>query len=92
MTVGHGAILHSCTVEDGCLIGMGSIILDRAVVGRNSLVGAGSVVVPGMQIPEGSLVMGSPARVKRALTKEEISRLGEGVEHYLRLSREYNSL
>lgn len=68
VTVGHRAILHSCTVEDDCLIGMGSIVMDGAVVGKGSIVGAGAVVTPRTQIPPGSLVLGSPAKVVRSTT------------------------
>ena len=63
-TIGHGAIIHACTVEDFCLIGMGAIVLDGARIGRGSLVGAGALVTPGTDIPPGSLVIGSPAKVK----------------------------
>lgn len=72
VTVGHGAILHSCAVGDNSLIGMGAIVLDGAVVGKNCLVAAGALVTGGTVIPDGSLVMGSPAKVKRPLTGEEI--------------------
>ena len=72
VTVGHRAILHACTVEDECLIGMGATILDGAVVGRGSIVGAHALVTKDMKIPPGSLVMGMPAKVVRPLTLEEI--------------------
>lgn len=71
VTVGHGAIIHGCTIEDGCLIGMGSTILDRARIGAGSLVGANALVTQGFTCPPGSLVIGSPAKVARALTEEE---------------------
>jgi carbonic anhydrase/acetyltransferase-like protein (isoleucine patch superfamily) len=70
-TIGHGAILHACTLEDGCLIGMGATILDRARIGSRSLVGANSLVTQGFTCPPGSLVLGSPAKVVRALSEEE---------------------
>jgi carbonic anhydrase/acetyltransferase-like protein (isoleucine patch superfamily) len=68
VTVGHGAILHSCRVEDGALIGMGAVVLGNAVVGRGALVGAGSVVPPGARIPAGHLALGRPARIRCALS------------------------
>jgi carbonic anhydrase/acetyltransferase-like protein (isoleucine patch superfamily) len=91
ITVGHSVTLHGCRVEKGCLIGIGSIILDGARIGRNSLVAAGSLVTPGSQIPEKSLVMGSPARVKRALTDEEVKGLEKFWRNYIALSRIYRA-
>ena len=73
VTVGHGAILHACTVEDDCLIGMGAIVLDGAVIGRGSVVGAGAVVTKGALIPPCSLVLGIPARVVRDLGEDSIA-------------------
>lgn len=72
VTIGHGAILHGCTVEDHCLIGMNAVVLDLAVVGEGSIVGAGAVVSAGMVIPPRSLVVGVPAKVKRTLTQAEV--------------------
>jgi carbonic anhydrase/acetyltransferase-like protein (isoleucine patch superfamily) len=91
ITVGHRVTLHGCYVESGCLIGIGSIVLDGARVGRNSLVAAGSLVTPGTVIPPGSLVMGSPAKVKRALTADESSNLDRSWRNYVELSRLYIS-
>lgn len=71
VTVGHAAIIHACTIDDGCLIGMGATILDHAHIGADSLVGANALVPQGFTCPPGSLVFGSPARVVRALTDEE---------------------
>jgi carbonic anhydrase/acetyltransferase-like protein (isoleucine patch superfamily) len=88
-TVGHGAIIHACTVEDACLIGMGSIILDGARIGTGSLVGAGALVTPGTDIPPNSLVIGSPAKVKRAITAKERAAIDEGALHYVELARVY---
>jgi carbonic anhydrase/acetyltransferase-like protein (isoleucine patch superfamily) len=88
-TVGHAAIIHACTVEDFCLIGMGSILLDGAVIGRGSLVGAGALVTPGTNIPPGSLVVGSPARVKRPLDDKEREQITYGAHHYVELTRRY---
>jgi carbonic anhydrase/acetyltransferase-like protein (isoleucine patch superfamily) len=85
VTVGHRAVIHACTVEDDCLIGMGAILLDGSFIGKNSLVAAGSVVPPGKRYPEGTLIMGIPAVVKRALTPEEIERNVRSAAQY----REY---
>src|SRR5258706_12188322 len=71
VTVGHGAIVHACTVGDESLVGMGAVILDGAVIGKQSLIGARALVTQGMKIPPGSLVLGAPAKVVRKLTKEE---------------------
>jgi carbonic anhydrase/acetyltransferase-like protein (isoleucine patch superfamily) len=88
-TVGHGAIIHACAIEDSCLIGMGSIILDGARIGTGSLVGAGALVTPGTDIPPDSLVVGSPAKVKRAITPKERLAIDEGARHYVELARVY---
>src|SRR5215213_1796386 len=71
VTIGHAAVIHGCTIEDRCLIGMGAIVLNGAHIGTGSIVAAGSLVPERMQVPPGSLVMGSPARVKRALLERE---------------------
>ena len=70
VTVGHRAVLHGCTINDNCLIGIGAIILNRAVIGANSLIGAGALVTEGKVFPAGSLIVGQPARVVRQLTPE----------------------
>jgi gamma-carbonic anhydrase len=90
-TVGHSAIVHACTVEDFCLIGMGSIILDGARIGRGSLVGAGALVTPGTDIPPGSLVVGSPAKVKRPINDKEREQIAYGAQHYVELARRYRA-
>jgi len=89
VTVGHAAIIHACTVEDFCLIGMGAILLDGCRIGRGSLVGAGALVTPGTDIPPGSLVIGSPAHVKRAINDKEREQIRVGAEHYVELARRY---
>jgi gamma-carbonic anhydrase len=89
ITVGHRVTLHGCYVEKGCLIGIGSIILDGARIGKNSLVAAGSLVTPETVIPEKSLVMGSPARVKRELSDEEVEDLKKFWQNYVLLSQIY---
>jgi carbonic anhydrase/acetyltransferase-like protein (isoleucine patch superfamily) len=83
VTVGHSAIVHACTVADECLIGMGAAILDGAIVGRQSLVGAKALITPETVIPEGSLVLGAPAKVVRALTEEERGQLRFWAEKYV---------
>ena len=71
VTIGHGAILHACTIEDGCLIGMGAIVMDGAVIGKGSIVAAQALVTQRTVVPPGSLVMGSPATIKRSLTETQ---------------------
>ena len=89
VTIGHGAIVHGCTIHRGALIGMGSRVLDGAVVGENALVGAGALVSEGMHVPARTLVIGVPARVKRPLTDEEIARLEESWKNYVELKDAY---
>lgn len=86
VTVGHGAILHACEIGDGCLIGMGSIILDHAVIGAGSIVGAGALVTKNTVIPEGSLVLGSPAKVVKQLDAKTIEGLGYWAKKYVKLA------
>jgi carbonic anhydrase/acetyltransferase-like protein (isoleucine patch superfamily) len=83
VTVGHMAMLHSCTVGDNALIGIGSIVLNRAVIGANSIVGAHALVPEGKEFPEGVLILGSPARVVRGLQPHEIEFLQASAEHYV---------
>jgi carbonic anhydrase/acetyltransferase-like protein (isoleucine patch superfamily) len=85
VTVGHRAILHACTVEDECLIGMGATILDGAVIGRGSIVGAHALVTKDATIPPGSLVMGMPAKVVRTLRPDEIAGIRAWADHYIAL-------
>ncbi len=84
VTVGHSARVHACTVGDEVLVGMGATILDGALIGEQSIVGAGALIKPGMQVPPGSLVLGMPARVVRALTVEERQGLRGLAEKYAR--------
>jgi gamma-carbonic anhydrase len=88
-TIGHGAIIHACVIEDRCLVGMGAIVLDGARVGAGSFVGAGALVTPGTVIPPGSFVLGSPARVKRQVDGREREAIALGADHYVELSRSY---
>ena len=90
VTVGHSVTLHGCYVERGCLIGIGSILLDDVRIGEKSLVAAGSLVSPGTIIPPRSLVMGFPAKVKRDLTDEEVAGLEVYWKNYVDYTREYN--
>ena len=89
VTVGHTVILHACTIEDECLIGMGSIILDGAVVQKHVLLGAGSLVPEGKVLESGHLYLGRPARLVRALTEEEIAYFSYSAQHYVALARSY---
>ncbi len=82
VTVGHMAMLHGCTIGDGSLIGIGAVVLNRARIGRNCLVGAGALVTEGKEFPDGSLIVGSPAKVARALTPEQIEGLLQSAAHY----------
>lgn len=89
VTVGHSATIHGCYIETGSLIGIGAIILDGARIGKNSLVAAGSLVTPRTQIPERSLVMGSPAKVKREMTEDEVKDLERFWKGYVELNGIY---
>lgn len=89
VTIGHQVILHGCTIESNCLIGMGSKILDGAVVQTNVLVGAGSLIPPGKILESGYLWMGSPVKLIRALTAEELNFLNYSAQHYVRLKNRY---
>lgn len=91
VTVGHLAMLHGCTIEDDCLIGIGAIVLNGAKVGRGSVVAAGAVVPEGAEIPAYSMVMGVPAKVKRPLTDEERDRFTQNATHYVEAARTYRN-
>jgi len=88
-TIGHAAILHACTIEDRCLIGMGATVLDGALIGSGSFVGAGALVTPGTVIPPGSFALGSPARVKRPVSDRERQQIELGATRYVELARRY---
>ena len=90
ITVGHRVTLHGCHVESGCLIGIGSMLMDGVRVGAQALVGAGSLLTPGTQIPPRSLVLGSPARVKRELTEDELKFLDRSWRNYVELKTKYS--
>lgn len=83
VTVGHAAMIHACTIEDECLIGMKATVLDGAVIGRRSIVGAGAVVTKNMQVPPGSLVLGMPARIVKTLSEKEQADIRYWAEKYV---------
>jgi len=89
VTVGHRVVLHGCTIKDRCLVGIGSVVLDGAVIGPEAVIGAGALVPPGMVVPPRTLVMGSPAKVKRDLTVEEIEALRRSADNYVEYAARY---
>jgi len=89
VTIGHGAIVHACVIEDACLIGMGSTILDGAVIRKHGFVGAGALIAPGKIVGSGELWLGNPARCVRRLGDKEIEQLYYSAQHYLRLKEKY---
>lgn len=92
VSVGHSAVVHGCTIEDDCLIGMNATVLNRAVIGRESLVAAGAVVLEDTVIPPRSLVAGVPAKVRRELTDEEVAGIRRNAENYRMLSARHRDL
>lgn len=90
VTVGHQAVVHGCQIDDLCLIGMGAIVLDGVKVGEKSIVGAGSLLPPGKTYPPACLIVGSPAKVKRELSPEEIAFLTLSADHYVKTSHSYD--
>lgn len=91
VTVGHMAMLHGCTVGDESLIGIGAVILNGAVIGRNCIVGAGALVTEGKAFPDGSLIIGSPAKAVRQLEPEQIARLRQSAVHYQGNAKRYQA-
>jgi len=89
VTIGHGAVIHACTIEDECLIGMGSVILDGAIVEKGAMVGAGSVVSPGKVLHGGYLYIGSPVRQVRELNQKEKDFFAYSAQHYVNLKNDY---
>ena len=89
VTIGHGALVHGCTIDDQCLIGMGAIVLNGAHVGTQSIVAAGALVTEGMKVPPKSLVMGSPGKVKRLLTHSEIADIQAYADRYVAYRLDY---
>ena len=90
VTIGHGAIVHGCTVENNVMIGMGAIVLNGAVIGENSIIGAGTLVTKGKIIPAGSLAFGNPVKVVRELTDDEIKSITDNANSYAKESKGYN--
>ena len=89
VTIGHGAVVHGCTIEDRVLIGMGAIILNGAVIGKDSIVAAGTLIVEGAEIPPRSLVMGSPGKVHRTLNDEEVASILDYANRYVGYRLDY---
>ncbi|MCT4544516.1 MAG: gamma carbonic anhydrase family protein [Vallitalea sp.] len=89
VTIGHNCVIHGCTINDYCLIGMGSIILDGASIGQHSIVGAGSLVTGNKKFPSGVLILGSPAKVIRKLTEDEKNNIKKSAEHYVDIAKIY---
>lgn len=92
VSIGHGAVVHGCTVGDDCLIGMSATVLNGAVIGAGSLVAAGAVVLEGTEIPPRSLVAGVPAKVRRELSDEELDGVKENAAHYVELARAHKEI
>jgi carbonic anhydrase/acetyltransferase-like protein (isoleucine patch superfamily) len=91
VTVGHMVMLHGCTIGDESLIGIGAVVLNGAKIGRNCLVGAGSLVTEGKEFPDGSMIMGTPAKVVRQLTPEQIEGLRQSAKHYIDNARRFKA-
>ena len=89
VTVGHLVMLHGCVIEDDCLIGIGSTILNKAKIGKNSIIGANALITENKVIPERSLVLGSPGKIVRQVTDEEIKSIKENAEHYVENYKKY---
>lgn len=91
VTVGHQVMLHGCTIGDETLIGIGAIVLNGAKIGKNCLVGAGALVTEGKEFPDGSMIIGSPARVVKQLTAEQIQGLRQSAQHYIDNARRFKA-
>jgi carbonic anhydrase/acetyltransferase-like protein (isoleucine patch superfamily) len=89
VTIGHAAVIHACVIEDACLIGMGSTVLDGATIRKNGFVGAGAVIPPGKTVESGELWLGNPAKCVRKLNEKEIEQLYYSAQHYVRLKDKY---
>lgn len=89
VTVGHSVTLHGCTIGDRCIIGMGSVILDKVEISERCIIGAGAVVTPGTKLPPGTLAIGAPARPRRELTAEELAWIEYSADHYVELAKAY---
>ncbi len=91
VTIGHQAMLHGCTIGDGALVGIQAVVLNGARIGRNCLVGAGALVTEGKEFPDGSMIVGAPARVVRQLTPEQIEGLRQSARHYVDNARRFQA-
>lgn len=91
VTVGHNAMIHGCEIGDGSLIGINAVVLNGAKIGKNCLIGANALVTEGMEIPDGSMVLGSPAKIKRSLSEEQQQMLGMNAEHYAQNAKRFAS-
>ena len=92
VTVGHMAMLHGCSIGDGSLIGIGSVVLNGAKIGKNCIIGSKALVTEGMDVPDGSMVLGIPGKIKKTLTEEEQSVVPLGAEHYIDNYKKYKQL
>ena len=91
VTIGHLVMLHGCIIEDDCLIGIGSTILNKAMIGKNSIIGANALVTENKVIPERSLVIGSPGKIIRQVTDEEVEQIKENAKHYVNNYKKYKT-
>ena len=91
ITIGHGAIIHGCTIKDNCLIGMGSIIMDEVVINEGSMIAAGALIPPRTIVPKNTLMVGSPAKPIRKLRKIEKNEIFERAQHYIDLANDYRT-
>lgn len=91
VTVGHGAVLHGCTIEDECLIGIRSVLLNRSRIRRGSIVGACALVTEGKDFPERSLILGAPARAVRTITDEELASIRDAAAHYVQNAHKFRA-
>ena len=92
VTVGHMAMLHGCSIGDGSLIGIGSVVLNGAKIGKNCIIGSKALVTEGMDVPDGSMVLGIPGKIKKTLTEEEQSVVPLGADHYIDNYKKYKQL
>ena len=92
VTVGHMAMLHGCSIGDGSLIGIGSVVLNGAKIGKNCIIGSKALVTEGMDVPDGSMVLGIPGKIKKTLTEEEQSVVSLGADHYIDNYKKYKQL
>lgn len=92
VTVGHGAVIHGCTIGNNVIIGMNSTVLNGACIGSNSIVGANALVPPGKQFPDNSIIIGVPAKVTREATDADIRKVSENAAEYVELSKEYKHM